>query len=350
MKSVTIQSHYHDPAIQWIDVRSPIEYQEDHIFASINFPVLTDEERHEVGELYRDDKERAKSIAFQYGEEKVHLLESLLKTISQSGKTIGFYCYRGGLRSTVPAKFFSERGYPVVKLEGGYKAYRNFVRSSLYELSAKRSFVVLHGYTGVGKSEALNLLKDGGYPILHLESLAQNGGSLFGDLLYRKDSPSQKRFESLLLESLYPQNQQRIFVEMESRRIGRITVPEDLYQSIVNSPIHILMETTFDCRIRRILNDYLPPQQSLEPNHYMKINEKITLFKKSLGSLQVKHLLNLAEQNNYYELVKILLEKHYDPLYRKSVESFKNQSMIFRYTDLPSELLPWLEKHKVLRD
>ena len=39
---------------QIIDVRSPIEYSEDHIPCSINIPVLNDKERKLVGSIYKN--------------------------------------------------------------------------------------------------------------------------------------------------------------------------------------------------------------------------------------------------------------------------------------------------------
>ena len=38
-----------------IDVRSPIEYQEDHIPNSINLPVLSDLERKKIGTIYKKE-------------------------------------------------------------------------------------------------------------------------------------------------------------------------------------------------------------------------------------------------------------------------------------------------------
>ena len=37
-----------------IDVRTPSEFEEDHLPGAINLPVLSDAERHEVGTTYRN--------------------------------------------------------------------------------------------------------------------------------------------------------------------------------------------------------------------------------------------------------------------------------------------------------
>ena len=43
-----------------IDVRTPLEFVEDHIPRSVNYPVLTNKQRHEIGLKYKENSFLAK--------------------------------------------------------------------------------------------------------------------------------------------------------------------------------------------------------------------------------------------------------------------------------------------------
>ncbi len=45
-----------------IDVRTPLEYAEDHLPGALNWPVLSNEERVIVGTLYRQDPLEARKV------------------------------------------------------------------------------------------------------------------------------------------------------------------------------------------------------------------------------------------------------------------------------------------------
>ena len=62
-------------------------------------------------------------------------------------------------------------------------------------------FRVVHGVTGSGKSRLLGALRAAGAQVLDLEDLAAHRGSVLGNLPERPQ-PSQKMFESLLLQKL----------------------------------------------------------------------------------------------------------------------------------------------------
>ena len=83
-----------------IDVRSPSEYKEDHIIGSINCPVLSDQERIEVGTIYKKESTfRAKIIGSSLTARNIakHIEE---KFINQKGSWQPLiYCWRGGQRS-----------------------------------------------------------------------------------------------------------------------------------------------------------------------------------------------------------------------------------------------------------
>ena len=111
-----------------IDVRSPAEYNEDHIPNSINLPVLSDFEREVVGKMYTQQSQfEAKKIGAKYISENISRhLDGLLSDKKNNWKAL-IYCWRGGLRSLSLYLVLKQIGYDVYLLEGGYKSYRRFV-------------------------------------------------------------------------------------------------------------------------------------------------------------------------------------------------------------------------------
>ena len=122
------------------DVRSPSEFAEDHIPGARNVPVLSDEERAEVGSLYRRDPFQARKLGAAYIAENVaKLLRSTLRHRDGSLHPL-VYCWRGGLRSQSIATILSHVGWRVHLLAGGYKSFRQEVRVELESLRDSYSF------------------------------------------------------------------------------------------------------------------------------------------------------------------------------------------------------------------
>ena len=184
-----------------IDVRSPAEYAEDHVPGAISAPVLDDAERAEVGKRYKSQSpfEARKAGAALIARNVARHIERF-KDKPRSWHPL-VYCWRGGKRSGAMAHVMREIGWNAETLEGGYKAYRSFVVSQLQSLPSALDFIVIHGTTGSGKSRLLAALMRAGAQTVNLEELAAHRGSVLGKLPERPQ-PSQKMFESLLLEQL----------------------------------------------------------------------------------------------------------------------------------------------------
>lgn len=339
MKNATIESLLPKNREPIIDLRTPKEFEEDHIPGAMNFPILTNDQRHEVGTLYKKDPSRAKNLALLYGHEKLEALKEKIRRHSTTGGKVIFYCYRGGMRSDLLVKHLQSIGFPAVKLEGGYKSYRRFVRRELSTYGERMNFIVLHGLTGVGKTRILSLLHQSGKPILDLEGLAQNSGSVFGEMMYSQPSPSQKYFESLLYTSLSSISENHCFVEMESRRIGKVMIPEALYQGLVTAENHVLVTTSFQNRIARIYQDYVLDHDLSHEDLIGKIHR----LKKILGKKKVDSLTKSLDDRDYKEVIKTLMTDYYDPLYRKSLNNYRGNMTVFAYKDLSKDLLPWVK-------
>lgn len=236
-----------------IDVRTPAEFKKGHIPGARNMPLFDDEERAEIGTLY---KQLSKEHAFKRGLELVG--PRLTAYIEQAGqfapnKVVGVHCWRGGQRSASIAQLLAYSGFDVQVLDGGYKAFRRFVLNALRDWDYK--LVVLGGKTGSGKTEILHHLSEEGEQVLDLEGLAHHKGSAFG-ALGQAPQPSVEHFENELFAQLKNMDfNRRIWVENESRSIGRIFLPQGFWDKKTTSPL-VHIEVPFEIRVERLMADY----------------------------------------------------------------------------------------------
>lgn len=335
----------------FIDVRSPSEYKEATIVNAINFPILTDAERAEVGTVYRKEShQKAISLGVKFASYKLPQLYDRTQEYIKKYDQIVFFCWRGGMRSKSVCNFLSMLKVPhVYQLVGGYKAYRKYIMDYFEnELDAFR-FVMVHGHTGVGKTHILEQLALGGMGVLNLEELAQNSGSVFGDIVFSGDIPTQKMFESRIFHTFYYSPNKTIFVESESKRIGNVQIPEKIYQRMVGG-YHVLIETTMENRIHTILQDY--NCHLIESEN--EIKKALENLRKRLGNEAIDILLLKLSQKEYRFIVEYLFENYYDPLYQYSIEKYRDYDLIINYIQIEeavNQLIEFannLEKRKEL--
>src|SRR5690606_19531082 len=111
-----------------IDARSEKEFDESHLPGAMNFPVLSNIERHYVGLIYKKYSQQAAVwLAMKYADPKAEALSRFLDEHEAKDKNINVYCWRGGGRSSYLAKMISDLGYSPSKMTGGFKAYRAIV-------------------------------------------------------------------------------------------------------------------------------------------------------------------------------------------------------------------------------
>ncbi|WP_421069924.1 tRNA 2-selenouridine(34) synthase MnmH [Pelotomaculum propionicicum] len=293
-----------------VDVRSEGEYSEDTIPGAVNIPVLDNEERAIVGTLYRHDgPESARRHALALAAPK---LPGKIAAVDRAcGGDLVVFCWRGGERSRFMASVLDTMGYDVYRIIGGYKSYRRYVNEYLEKEELTQRAVVLHGLTGVGKTEVLELLGQKGLPVLDLEGLARHRGSVYGKIGLTP-SPTQKAFESDIVKFLSSIDENGIFiVECESRRVGNLLVPLPLMNAIRNG-IRILLYAPLAERVRRIRNIYTDgPGDNVE-----KLQEATSTLVKRLGRARVEELNRMLEERNFEAVFTYLLTKYYDPLYK----------------------------------
>ena len=299
-----------------IDVRSPSEYAEDHIPGAINCPVLSDEERIQVGTMYKQVSPfEAKKWGAAYIAKRIaHHIETLFVDKPKEWKPL-IYCWRGGKRSGSMTYILRQIGWNAHILDGGYKSYRRGVVSQLNELGSQFQYQVITGMTGSAKSKVLERLSALGAQVLDLESLAQHKGSVLGNLP-ESPQPSQKMFETQLLlqlQSLDPSR--KVFVEAESRKIGTLHIPDALLHHMRHSPC-LKIEATMDARVAFLINDY--PYFIENPDNLILT---IGFLKELHGKEKLDHWKDLVLQKEWQQLVRELLEQHYDALYKRSQNS-----------------------------
>ena len=140
-----ISTHIDSRVTEIIDVRTPDEYDKDHIPGSINLPVLNNEERHEVGCLYSKCPFEARKLGASLISKNIsgHLTGHFYSKSEDYSPLV--YCWRGGQRSYSLGLVLAQIGFQTFCLENGYKQYRTHVRETLDTLPKRFQFKVISG-------------------------------------------------------------------------------------------------------------------------------------------------------------------------------------------------------------
>ncbi|NIF55438.1 tRNA 2-selenouridine(34) synthase MnmH [Burkholderia sp. Ax-1724] len=296
-----------------VDVRTPLEFAEDHIPGAISAPVLSNEERVLVGTTYKQVSpfEGTRLGAALVARNIAHHLETTFADRPRSWRPL-IYCWRGGKRSGSVTTLFNMIGWPARQLDGGYKSYRRATLDTLDTLPQTFGYIALVGPTGSGKTRLLSALAQAGAQTLDLEALASHRGSLLGAWA-GVPQPSQKRFDTLLVTALRGFDPGRpVFVEAESRRIGSITLPLALLDTFHRGAC-VEVRSSREDRAAFLLHDYA---HLFDHPEYLKaqLQRLIGLHSRE----RVTGWLLLVDENRRAELAGELIERHYDPAYARS--------------------------------
>ncbi|PFA63242.1 tRNA 2-selenouridine(34) synthase MnmH [Bacillus sp. AFS015802] len=289
----------------FVDVRSPSEYREMTIPGSVNIPVFDDGERAEVGTLY---KQVSKEVATDRGLEIFSgKLPAFVREFRKLDGEIVVFCWRGGMRSKAAATFLDLMGIRTSRILGGVRAYRHWVLNELKAFKMKPASFVLNGGTGSGKTAILKELQGEGYPILDIEGLANHRGSIFGEI--GLTAHNQKTFDSLLLQELMKlQESPFLLFEAESKRIGKLILPDFLVEEKENA-FHIFIEMPMKERVRHILAEYRLHE------HHEEFVEAFRFIKRRIHSPIANEIEDELKVRNYGRILELLLEYYYDPRY-----------------------------------
>ena len=296
-----------------IDVRTPLEFAEDHVPGAINCPVLSNEQRAQVGTIYKQVSPfEAKKIggALIAANIATHIQQGMLDMPKDWRPLI--YCWRGGMRSGAMQIILRQIGWQAHKLEGGYKAFRQHVMEQTQLLAPRLSLHIICGATGSAKTRILQAIGARGGQILDLETLASHKGSVLGSLP-GQPQPSQTGFETAVWQALEQLDPARpVFVEAESRKVGNLHIPEPLIERMRASPC-LDIEATRAARVSFLLRDYDYACRNLP-----WLEQRLDKLRERQGRAVVDGWKALAAQSQWDTLVGELLDLHYDPLYRAS--------------------------------
>lgn len=241
--------------IPLLDVRAPVEFSGGAFPTSSNIPLLTDDERHQIGICY---KQHGQQAAIALGQKLVSgavrdaRIAAWSRWVADHPEGV-LYCFRGGLRSQTVQQWLAEAGVVIPLVSGGYKAMRRFLLEESERLIRDLPLVIVCGRTGTGKTRVIEALPNS----IDLEGIAHHRGSAFG----RRPGgqPSQIDFENRLAVALLKQSlpeYAQIVLEDESRLIGRCHLPLSLQERIKDGA-RILIDEDLDSRVNVTLEDYV---------------------------------------------------------------------------------------------
>ncbi len=298
-----------------IDARSPAEFTDDHLPGAVNWPVLDDDERREVGTEHKQvspfdaKKIGAAMVATRIGD----LLQAHVQDKPRDWLPL-VYCWRGGKRSGTLAWFLDQIGFRTTLVQGGYKAFREQVREQLETLPLTFAYVVIAGRTGSGKTRLLQALSEVGAQVLDLEGLAKHRGSVLGGLPH-EPQPTQKAFETQVWTALSAFDPSRpVYVESESRKIGQRQVPTALLERMRSSGRVVMVSMPDAARIQLLVEEYGFFSEQLE-----RFCGHLDTLVELRGRATVAQWQALAREGRWAEVFGALMREHYDPLYLKSI-------------------------------
>ena len=315
-RRITIDELLTGPTIPIADVRTPAEFAHGHIPGAFNIPLFTNEERVAVGTTYKQQgREAAILLGFDLtGSKWSGFIRTALEIAP--AKRIAVHCWRGGMRSAAMAWALDLYGFEVVLIQGGYKHYRHWVHK---RLDQPWQFTVVGGMTGSGKTRILTQLSTQGEQVIDLEDLAQHRGSTYGTL-DRLTQPTQEQFENGLAARLTALDQSRpIWIEDESRNIGRCMLPDPLWTRMREAPLFDL-QVPLESRVAALEAEY----GGLDRDFLVECTQRIV---KRLGPEQTKNAIAAIRDNRIPDFIRQVLV-YYDKAYKKGLDSREDPRII----------------------
>lgn len=310
-----------EPGRVLFDVRTPAEYEKGHIPGALNLPLFSNEERAAVGTTYKQaGPYKAFLQGLDYAGPRMRSFVEEAQKRAPSGK-VAVHCWRGGQRSGSMGWLFGLAGMEVEVLEGGYKAYRNYLLEQFSVCTPP--FVIVGGPTGSGKTDILHALEKLGEQVIDLERLAHHKGSAFG-AMGETPQPSVEQFENDLFETFRKlDHRRRIWLENESRPIGRVYIPDPLWRQMLRAPL-LSVEAPLDHRLAHLVETYAGyPLEELK--------DAFERIRKKLGGQHHKAAIEALDAGDFAEAARIALV-YYDKAYNHHTLSKRVNSNVFAIT------------------
>ncbi len=297
-----------------IDARSENEYAEDHLPGAVNWPTLDNQQRHDIGTLYKqvnafEAKKRGGALAAR--NIAAHIEREVIAKPKDWKPLI--YCWRGGKRSGSLSLILSEIGFRVTIIEGGYKAFRAALLLDIPRLAPLFDWRVVCGTTGSGKTRLLQALQAAGGQVLDLEALANHRSSVLG-AIPGLAQPTQKEFDTRIWDALRRFDPKRpVYVESESKKVGNVAVPAALIEAMRAGPC-LNLQLPDEERVALLLEDYDFFVQNREA-----FCERLDALTELKGRQVVEGWKQAVRGGHIENVVRDLLLTHYDPVYLQSM-------------------------------
>lgn len=300
-----------------IDLRAPKEFSAGAVPGAVNLPLLSDDERHQVGLTYR---QRGQAEAIAIG-------ESLVSGTVREARIAGWlsfagahpeawlYCWRGGLRSEIVQGWLADRGTRLPRVEGGFKALRTACIDTLEGAPGEKPWYVLGGRTGSGKTRVLNRVPGS----IDLEGLANHRGSAFGAAATAQPPPVG--FENALAVAYLHHQSPCLILEDESRTIGRLAIPAAWHAAMQTAPL-VILEAELEERVRHIAREYVwePLASGMAAVTVRdRLMDALSRIGRRLGGARQREVASALTRgfgNGEHEpWIERLLTWYYDPMY-----------------------------------
>ncbi|MDE0349323.1 MAG: tRNA 2-selenouridine(34) synthase MnmH [Gammaproteobacteria bacterium] len=305
-----------------LDVRSPGEFARGAFPGAVNLPLLTDDERHQVGIRY---KQAGGAAALELGHDLVsgdtrERRIAAWHAWAERHPDGALYCWRGGMRSEIAQEWLGAAGRAVPRVAGGFKALRSFC---LKTLGQDTPWIVLAGRAGSDKTGMLL-----GIPRhVDLEGLANHRGSAFG----KRDTPQPPpiAFENALAARILQLTRDDgsaddgaspgapIAIEDESRTIGRLAVPAKVFEGMQEAPV-VVVETDREDRVANIYRGYVATDDGART----RLEQALDNIRRRLGGERhttvrkvMQEAFERGEPDRHHAWIAMLLDWYYDPMY-----------------------------------
>lgn len=235
-----------------IDVRTPQEYEEDHIPGAVQFsPAVVSQGSLATG-LAED---RARALVAHDSATEGELPPALAALVGplKLDQAILVYCGRGGLDSLPVARALRWRGWTVDELPGGWINYRRWVQAGMEVLPRMVSFRVIATSLGCEADRILNALASVGHQVLNVEALmVRRRGSIS---CRSAQQPSQAWLESQLLQRLRSVDPRRpVWVGDVDAQVGVLQLPGSMADALESAPT-AAMEAPLEERVNSWIED-----------------------------------------------------------------------------------------------
>jgi tRNA 2-selenouridine synthase len=240
------------------------------------------------------------------------------------------------MRSKSMVWLFETVGITCYLLEGGYKSYRRYVR----EMMARPLHLqVIGGRTGSGKTDVLSHLRDRGEQVIDLEGLAHHKGSAFG-ALGETEQPTTEQFENDLCHHISLLDQEQpVWIEDESRNVGKCVIPGELYDQMRSNEI-LFLDIPREKRARHLVTRYA--RYSSE-----ELKACVLRIQKKLGGDRTREALESIDQEDFYRTAMITLQ-YYDKAYMYSLGKNHESYRIIKAEDVDPAANAELLQHTVV--